>query len=45
VEKKLSNQGFVAKAPAHVVESERKKGEEYRKKRDKVLARLKELQG
>jgi valyl-tRNA synthetase len=45
VEKKLSNQGFVAKAPAHVVEAERKKGEEYREKRDKVLARLKELQG
>ncbi|MBH8603634.1 MULTISPECIES: valine--tRNA ligase [unclassified Thermoactinomyces] len=45
VEKKLANPGFVNKAPAHVVEGERKKGEEYREKREKVLARLRELQG
>ncbi len=44
-EKKLGNPGFVAKAPAHVVENERKKGEEYKKKRDKVIARLKEIEG
>ncbi|MBA4496140.1 valine--tRNA ligase [Paenactinomyces guangxiensis] len=43
VEKKLSNQGFVAKAPAHIVEAERKKGEEYKEKREKVLARLAEI--
>lgn len=45
VEKKLSNQGFVTKAPQHVVEEERRKGEEYREKREKVLARLNELKG
>lgn len=44
VEKKLSNPGFVSKAPQHIVEAERKKGEEYREKREKVLARLKELE-
>lgn len=44
VEKKLANQGFVAKAPASVVEAERQKGEEYKEKREKVLARLKEIQ-
>ena len=45
VEKKLSNPGFVQKAPAHIVEGERRKGEEYREKREKVLARLRELKG
>ena len=30
VEKKLSNQGFVAKAPAHVIEEEKAKGEKYK---------------
>jgi valyl-tRNA synthetase len=45
VEKKLANPGFVSKAPAHVVEAERKKGEEYKEKREKVLARLQEIQG
>ncbi|WP_244527540.1 hypothetical protein [Lihuaxuella thermophila] len=44
VEKKLSNPGFVAKAPAHVVEAERQKGEEYKEKREKVLARLREIE-
>ncbi len=45
VEKKLSNPGFVQKAPAHIVEGERRKGEEYRERREKVLARLRELKG
>ncbi|MCS1351451.1 valine--tRNA ligase [Mechercharimyces sp. CAU 1602] len=44
VEKKLSNKGFVSKAPAHVVEEEKRKGEEYAEKRSKVIARLQELQ-
>lgn len=45
VEKKLSNKGYIAKAPAHVVEQERAKGRDYREKRDKVLARIAELRG
>ena len=45
VEKKLSNQGFINKAPAHVVEEERVKGQEYREKREKVRSRLAELRG
>ncbi|QCV55831.1 valine--tRNA ligase [Thermoactinomyces vulgaris] len=45
VEKKLANPGFVSKAPAEVVGKERKKGEEYKEKREKVLARLKEMEG
>jgi valyl-tRNA synthetase len=45
VEKKLSNPGFVQKAPAHIVEEEKRKGEEYREKREKVLSRLQELKG
>lgn len=45
VEKKLSNEGYISKAPAHVVEQERAKGEDYREKRDKVLARIAELRG
>ncbi len=44
VEKKLANQGFMAKAPANVVEEERAKMEDYREKRDKVIARIQELQ-
>jgi valyl-tRNA synthetase len=43
VEKKLSNQGFLAKAPADVVEAERTKGLDYAEKREKVQARLEEL--
>ncbi|CAI6082331.1 valine--tRNA ligase [Cohnella sp. JJ-181] len=43
VEKKLANEGYIAKAPAHVVEQERAKGEDYRDKRDKVMARIEEL--
>lgn len=44
VEKKLANPGFVSKAPAHIVEEERTKGENYRQKREKVRARLQELE-
>lgn len=45
VEKKLANQGFVAKAPAEVIEAERAKGKDYAEKREKVKARLAELRG
>ncbi|WP_018752347.1 valine--tRNA ligase [Paenibacillus sanguinis] len=45
VEKKLANEGFVAKAPAKVIEEERSKMADYAEKRDKVLARIAELKG
>ncbi|ANE47159.1 valine--tRNA ligase [Paenibacillus swuensis] len=45
VDKKLSNQGFVAKAPAHVIEEEKAKQKDYADKRDKVMARIAELRG
>lgn len=45
VEKKLGNQGFVAKAPAKVIEEERAKQADYSAKREKVLARIAELRG
>jgi valyl-tRNA synthetase len=45
VDKKLSNEGFVAKAPARVIEEEKAKQQDYSDKRDKVLARLAELRG
>ncbi|KAI7259251.1 valyl-tRNA synthetase-like protein, partial [Hortaea werneckii] len=38
VEKKLGNQGFVAKAPAKVIEEERAKQADYSDRREKVLA-------
>ena len=44
VQKKLSNQGFVAKAPDAVVEAEKEKEKDYTDKRDKVRERLNELQ-
>jgi valyl-tRNA synthetase len=44
VQKKLANQGFIAKAPAAVVEEERKKEQDYVQKREKVKVRLAELQ-
>lgn len=44
VEKKLSNEGFVKKAPAQVVEAEKQKQQDYMDKRDKVKARMEELQ-
>ncbi|QXM07448.1 valine--tRNA ligase [Crassaminicella indica] len=37
---KLSNQGFLAKAPANVVEEERQKQEKYQSMMDKVLERI-----
>jgi valyl-tRNA synthetase len=43
VQKKLSNQGFVAKAPADVIEGERAKEADYIEKRDAVLKRIEEL--
>ncbi|WP_419872180.1 valine--tRNA ligase [Candidatus Pristimantibacillus sp. PTI5] len=45
VEKKLGNEGFVAKAPAKVIDEERAKMNDYADKRDKVLARIAELRG
>jgi valyl-tRNA synthetase len=45
IEKKLSNEGFVAKAPAKVIDEERVKMNDYADKRDKVLARIAELRG
>ncbi|MDO7906893.1 valine--tRNA ligase [Paenibacillus sp. JX-17] len=45
VEKKLSNEGFVAKAPAKVIEEERAKQADYSDKRSKVIARIEELKG
>jgi valyl-tRNA synthetase len=44
VEKKLSNPGFIQKAPAEVIEAERAKEKDYKEKRDKVRARIAELQ-
>lgn len=45
IEKKLNNAGFMAKAPAKVVEEEKAKMADYMEKRDKVIARLAELKG
>ncbi len=44
VEKKLANESFVQKAPAKVVEEEKAKQKDYMDKRDKVKARLQQLQ-
>lgn len=40
VEGKLSNQGFVSKAPAKVVEEERAKGEKYKSMLEKVIENI-----
>lgn len=45
VEKKLANPNFLSKAPAHIVEAERQKGADYRKKREKVRQRIADLRG
>jgi len=45
VQKKLSNQGFVSKAPAKVIEEEKAKEKDYTEKRAAVEERLKELKG
>ncbi len=42
---KLSNQGFLAKAPAEVVEKEKAKAVEYQDKKDALLARINMLKG
>lgn len=44
VQKKLANQGFVAKAPAAVIEGERAKEQDYLEKREAVRQRLADLQ-
>lgn len=44
VESKLGNQGFVAKAPAKVVEEEKAKGEKYKDMLSKVLKSLEEIE-
>ncbi|MFA9555972.1 valine--tRNA ligase [Evansella sp. AB-rgal1] len=43
VQKKLSNQGFVAKAPQEVVDAEKAKETDYLEQREKVKARIEEL--
>ncbi len=43
VQKKLGNEGFVKKAPAQVIEEERKKQQDYTEKREAVRQRLAEL--
>ncbi len=44
VEKKLSNQGFVAKAPQNVIEEERAKEEKYKAILAQVEERLAQMQ-
>ncbi|RSL32620.1 valine--tRNA ligase [Salibacterium salarium] len=44
VQKKLSNEGFVQKAPEEVVAEEKQKENDYLEKREKVEARIQELQ-
>ena len=43
VEKKLSNKGFVAKAPASVIEEEKAKGEKYKEMLNSVVERIDSL--
>jgi valyl-tRNA synthetase len=43
--KRLRNEGFIARAPASVVESERKKEEEWIKRRDQLADKVKALCG
>jgi valyl-tRNA synthetase len=45
IEKKLANEGFVAKAPVKVIDEEKAKLADYADKRDKVITRLAELKG
>lgn len=44
-QKKLSNEGFLAKAPAHVVEEEKQKLAEYEGQRNQIKQRLQDLKG
>ncbi len=43
VQKKLNNQGFIAKAPAAVIEEEKAKEQDYLEKRETVQERINEL--
>ncbi|WP_409293401.1 valine--tRNA ligase [Peribacillus sp. SCS-37] len=43
VQKKLGNQGFIAKAPEAVIEEEKAKEKDYSEKRDAVVRRIQEL--
>ncbi|WP_393965911.1 valine--tRNA ligase [Exiguobacterium sp. S22-S28] len=43
VEKKLNNPGFVGKAPAHVIEEEQAKAQDYKEKQAAVEVRISEL--
>ncbi|NEW62851.1 valine--tRNA ligase [Granulicatella sp. zg-ZJ] len=43
VENKLANEGFVAKAPAHVIESEKQKGNDYKQQLETVIKRISDL--
>lgn len=45
VQKKLSNEGFIKKAPEKVIEEEKAKEQDYREKRAAVEARIRELKG
>ncbi|WP_282142553.1 valine--tRNA ligase [Cytobacillus oceanisediminis] len=45
VQKKLSNEGFIKKAPEKVIEEEKAKEQDYSEKRAAVEARIKELKG
>nr|WP_295971462.1 valine--tRNA ligase [uncultured Bacillus sp.] len=45
VQKKLSNEGFIKKAPAKVIEEEKAKEKDYTEKRAAVEVRIKELKG
>ncbi|WP_279326565.1 valine--tRNA ligase [Bacillus kexueae] len=45
VQKKLSNEGFLKKAPQKVVDEERAKEKDYLEKREAVLKRISELKG
>jgi valyl-tRNA synthetase len=39
--KRLENEGFTSRAPAHVVDSERKKKDEWLKRRDQLAEKVK----
>lgn len=43
VQKKLSNQGFVSKAPQKIVDEEKQKEQDYKNKYQSVKARITEL--